>query len=124
MTGQRSAVRFRLAPPPIAREPLRWEPHRLDGTGRTFVVADAIRDVTKRKGIVLDPFGGSGTTIIAAEKTGRRARAIELEPKFVDVAVRRWERYTGKATVLDGTGQTFEDLDAERTAANDSAVAG
>jgi len=87
-------------------------------------VADAIRDVTKRKGIVLDPFGGSGTTIIAAEKTGRRARAIELEPKFVDVAVRRWERYTGKATVLDGTGQTFEDLDAERTAANDSAVAG
>src|SRR5215216_6662463 len=124
MTGQRSAVRFRLAPPPIAREPLRWEPHRLDGTGRTFVVADAIRDVTKRKGIVLDPFGGSGTTIIAAEKTGRRARAIELDPKYVDVAVRRWERYTGKTAVLKATGETFEDVEAARMAANDSVAAG
>jgi len=54
------------------------------------LVADAIKHVSKRKGSVLDPFCGSGTTIIAAEKTGRRARAIELEPKFVDVAVRRW----------------------------------
>ena len=87
------------------------------------LVADAIKDVSKRKGIVLDPFGGSGTTIIAAEKTGRRARAIELDPKYVDVAVRRWERYTGKTAVLDGTGQTFEDVEAARTAANDSGVA-
>jgi DNA modification methylase len=87
------------------------------------LVADAIRDVSKRKGIVLDPFCGSGTTIIAAEKTGRRARAIELEPKFVDVAVRRWERYTGRSAVLDGTGQTLEDVEAARTAANDSAAA-
>jgi len=76
--------------------------------------------VSKRKGIVLDPFCGSGTTIIAAEKTGRRARAIELEPKFVDVAVRRWERYTGKTAVLDGTGQTFEDVEVARMAANDA----
>jgi DNA modification methylase len=88
-----------------------------------LLVADAIKDVSKRKGIVLDPFGGSGTTIIAAEKTGRRARAIELDPKYVDVAVRRWERYTGKSAVLDATGQTFEDVEAARTAANDSAVA-
>ena len=87
------------------------------------LVADAIKDVSKRKGIVLDPFGGSGTTIIAAEKTGRRACAIELDPKFVDVAVRRWERYTNRSEVLDGTGQTFEDVEAEGTAANDSAVA-
>jgi DNA modification methylase len=86
-------------------------------------VADAIKDVSKRKGIVLNPFCGSGTTIIAAEKTGRRARAIELDPKYVDVAVRRWERYTGKSVVLDGTGQTFEDVEAARTAANDSGVA-
>src|SRR5215203_3101120 len=77
------------------------------------VVADSI--------IVLDPFGGSGT--IAAEKTGRRARAIELAPKYVDVAVRRWERYTGRSAVLDGTGRTFEDVEAARMAANDSAVA-
>ena len=87
------------------------------------LVADAIKDVSKRKAIVLDPFGGSGTTIIAAEKTGRRARAIELDPKYVDVAVRRWERYTGKTAVLDGTGQTFEDVEAARAAANDSAAA-
>ena len=85
-----------------------------------MLVADAIKDVSKRKGIVLDPFCGSGT----AEKTGRRARVIELDPKFVDVAVRRWERYTGKTAVLDGTGQTFEDVEAARMAANDSAVAG
>ena len=65
------------------------------------LVADAIKDVSKRKGIVLDPFGGSGTTIIAAEKAGRRARAIELDPKYVDVAVHRWERYTGKTVVLE-----------------------
>jgi DNA modification methylase len=87
------------------------------------LVADAIKDVSKRKGVVLDPFGGSGTTIIAAEKTGRRARAIEFAPKYVDVSVRRWERYTGKTAVLEATGQTFEDVEAERTAANDSAVA-
>jgi DNA modification methylase len=54
------------------------------------LVADAIKDVSKRKAIALDPFSGSGTTIIAAEKTGRRARAIELDPKYVDVGVRRW----------------------------------
>jgi len=58
-----------------------------------------------------------------AEKTGRRARAIEFAPKYVDVSVRRWERYTGKTAVLEATGQTFEDVEAERTAANDSAVA-
>src|SRR4051794_22732378 len=67
-----------------------------------WLVADAIKDVSKRKGIVLDPFGGSGTTIIAAEKTGRRARAIELDPKYVDVAVRRWERYTARRRCLTG----------------------
>ena len=88
-----------------------------------LLVADAIKDVSKRRGIVLDPFCGSGTTIIAAEKTGRRARAIELEPKSGDVAVRRWERYTGKTAVLDGTGQTFEDVEVARMAGNDSAIA-
>ena len=86
-----------------------------------MLVADAIKDVFKRKGIVLDPFGGSGTTIIAAEKTGRRARAVALEPKFVDVAVRRWERYTAKSAVLGATGQTFEEVEGARTAANDAA---
>jgi DNA modification methylase len=64
---------------------------------------DALRDCSKRGGIVLDPFGGSGTTLIAAEKTGRRARLIELDPVFCDMIIRRWEKLTGrKATLING----------------------
>jgi DNA modification methylase len=77
------------------------------------MLADAIRDVTKRGAIVLDPFAGSGSTLIAAEKTGRRARCIEFEPKYCDVIVRRWQAYTGKAA-LDEIGLTFEDLERAR----------
>jgi hypothetical protein len=60
------------------------------------MIADAMRDVSDRNDIVIDPFCGSGTTIIAAEKTGRRAHTIELDPKYVDVAVWRWEKWSGK----------------------------
>lgn len=70
------------------------------------MVADAIRDCSKRGGIVLDPFCGSGTTILAAEVTGRRCRAIELDPLFVDVAIRRWQRVTGEVAVRQD-GVTF-----------------
>jgi DNA modification methylase len=63
------------------------------------MVADAILDVTHRGDIVLDPFMGSGTTIMAAEKTGRRAYGLELEPRFVDLAVRRWEIASGRRAV-------------------------
>jgi len=87
------------------------------------LVADAILDVSKRRDIILDPFCGSGTTIIAAEKTGRHARAIELEPKYVDVAVRRWERHTGKSAVLAATGQVFAEVAEERRPANDNLLA-
>jgi DNA modification methylase len=73
------------------------------------MVADAIRDCSALGGIVLDPFGGSGTTLIAAEKTGRRARLIELDPLYCDVIVRRWQKLTGKAAVHEGTGETFAD---------------
>ena len=59
------------------------------------LVADALMDCSARNGLVLDPFAGSGTTIIAAERTGRRARAIELDPRYVDVAVRRLKTFTG-----------------------------
>jgi len=79
------------------------------------LIADAIRDCSHRKGIVLDSFAGSGTILIAAERTGRRARAIELDPGYVDVAVQRWQRVTGKKAVLAATGQTWDEVDTERS---------
>jgi DNA modification methylase len=79
------------------------------------MIAEAIKDASRPKGLVLDPFAGSGTILIAAEKTGRNAAAIELTPGYVDIAVRRWQQYTGKTAVLgDDTGQTFEAIEAER----------
>ena len=79
------------------------------------LVADAIKDCSRRNDLVLDPFAGSGTMLIAAERTGRRARAIELDPHYVDVAARRWQTYTGKSAVLSATGETFDEA-AERDA--------
>jgi DNA modification methylase len=67
------------------------------------MIADAIRDCSNRGGVILDPFGGAGTTLIAAERTGRRARLIELDPRFVDISVERWQRLTG------GTARHAED---------------
>src|SRR6185312_1279545 len=72
------------------------------------LVADAIKDCSLRGGIVLDPFIGSGTTIIAAEKVGRKARGLEIDPLYVDVAIRRWQAYSGKAALHAETGRTFE----------------
>lgn len=75
---------------------------------------DAILDVTKRGHTVLDAFLGSGTTLIAAERTGRRCRGIELDPKFVDVSLRRWMEHTGKPAVLAETGETFDEVRVRR----------
>lgn len=72
------------------------------------LIADAIKDCSRRGGLVLDPFCGSGTILIAAERTGRKARAIEIDALYVDVAVRRWQAYTGKSAILAATGETFE----------------
>jgi DNA modification methylase len=72
------------------------------------MVADAIRDCSRRNGIILDPFCGSGTTIVAAERTGRCAYALELDPKYVDVAVRRWETLTGEKAVRTEVGPQQE----------------
>ena len=70
------------------------------------LIADAIRDCSRRGEIVLDCFGGSGSTLIAAEKTGRRARLIEYDPLYCDTIVRRWEQLTGKrATRADRSGK-------------------
>ena len=86
------------------------------------LIADAIRDCSHRKGIVLDPFAGSGTILIAAERTGRCARAMELDQHYVDVAVMRWLRITGKQAVLHSTGQTWEQVSAQRLIAKDCEV--
>ena len=77
------------------------------------LIADAIKDCTKRGHLILDPFAGSGTTIIAAEKTRRRAAVIEIDHLYADAIVRRWQTYTGKQAVCAKTGATF----AERKAA-------
>jgi len=77
------------------------------------MVADAIRDVSKRGEIVLDPFGGSGTTLIAAQKTRRRARLLELDPLYCDVICRRWTRFSGQPAVLEATGAAFADTPCE-----------
>ncbi len=78
------------------------------------LVADAIRDCSKRGEIVLDAFGGSGSTLIAAEKTGRSARLIEYDPGYCDVIVNRWQRLTGKRATLEASGLPFEDVTDER----------
>ncbi|MEJ0058471.1 MAG: site-specific DNA-methyltransferase [Terricaulis sp.] len=72
------------------------------------LVEEAIKDVSRRGEIVLDPFGGSGTTLIAAERCGRRARLIEFDPLYCDVIVRRFEAYTGKQARLAASQETFE----------------
>jgi len=59
---------------------------------------------------VLDSFGGSGTTMIAAEKNGRVSRLMELDPKYCDVIVKRWQDFTGKQATLEATGQTFAEV--------------
>ena len=82
----------------------------------TALVADAIRDCSKRGGIVLDAFGGSGTTLIAAESCGRSARLIEFDPLYCDTIIRRYQRLTGKAAVLAGSDASFEAVESHRIA--------
>jgi hypothetical protein len=85
------------------------------------LIADAIKDVSNRSGIVLDCFGGSGSTLIAAHKTGRRARLIEIDPTYVDRMIRRWQVYAKDDAVLATMGQhaareqTFETVAEERS---------
>jgi DNA modification methylase len=76
------------------------------------LVADAMRDCSRRNDVVLDPFMGSGTTILAAERIGRRAYGLEIDPMYVDVAIRRWQSFTKSDAVLEATGQTFDEIAA------------
>ena len=81
-----------------------------------MLVADAIRDATKPGDLVLDPFGGSGTTLIAADLTQRRAALIEIEPKYADVTLRRFQEHTGIEPVLLPDRVPLSELRAERNA--------
>ncbi len=80
------------------------------------LVERAIRNSSKSRDIVLDPFGGSGSTLIACEKTGRHGRLVELDPKYVDTIILRWQDFSGGAAVLDGDGRRFEEIAAGREA--------
>ena len=85
------------------------------------LVERAIRNSSKSRDIVLDPFGGSGTTMIAAERAGRRARLVELDPKYVDVIVQRWQTATGGSAWLNGSGRRFV-ASTEKPQAADSKI--
>lgn len=82
------------------------------------LIADAIRDCSRRGEIVLDGFGGSGSTLIAAEKTGRCARLIEYDPLYCDTIIRRWEARTGKRARLAASREGFDDVVETRLGIN------
>jgi hypothetical protein len=82
------------------------------------LVADAIRDCSHRQGLVLDVFAGSGTTLVAAQRTGRRGYGMELDPRYCDVILQRLQEATGQEPVLSDEGQTFEQIRAQRHAAD------
>jgi DNA modification methylase len=79
--------------------------------------ADAILDCSNRGDIVLDAFLGSGTTLLAAERTGRISRGIEIDPAYVDVAITRWQQMTGNEANLEGAHETFAEISGQRTEA-------
>ena len=79
------------------------------------MLADALLDLTNRDEVVLDPFLGSGSTLIAAERTGRLCRGVEIDPRYVDLVMRRYQEVTGTAAVLEGTGEAFADLARRRS---------
>jgi DNA methylase len=81
------------------------------------LVERAIRNSSRKGDLVFDPFGGSGTTLIAAEDTGRKAALLELDPKYVDVIVERWQRFTDQAAVLEDDGRSFDEIKTGREAA-------
>jgi DNA modification methylase len=78
------------------------------------LIERAIRNSSKTRDTVLDPFAGSGSTLIACEKTGRQARLIELEPLYCDVIARRYFAYAGTQPTLEGDGRTFEEISVVR----------
>ena len=86
------------------------------------LVERAVRNSSKPRDTVLDCFGGSGTTMIAAERTGRRAVLLELDPCYADVIVRRWQEATGEAATLEGEDRSFADVAAARGKADHDVI--
>jgi len=82
------------------------------------MIADAILDCSKRGDIVLDAFLGSGSTLIAAQKVGRICYGLELDPRYCDVTVRRWQTYSGKAALQAQSKRTFSEIEEEVMHAN------
>jgi DNA modification methylase len=78
------------------------------------MLEDALLDMTERGDIVIDPFLGSGSTLIACEKAGRRCPGLEVDPLYVEVVLRRYEAVTRQAAVLEATGETYAELAAHR----------
>jgi DNA modification methylase len=80
------------------------------------LVERALRNSSKTRDTILDVFGGSGTTLIACEKSGRQARLIELEPKYCDVIIRRWQEFTGREAKLESDGKSYSEVAGARSA--------
>ena len=80
------------------------------------------RPIKNHDGAVYEPFGGSGTTLMACETLGRNCYSIEIEPRFVDVIVTRWQNFTGRAAILDFSQQTFEQAGLERRPTGEDAI--
>lgn len=105
-----------------------WEFSRVIGDERhghatpkpVAMMERAIRSSAREGEVVLEPFGGSGSTLMGAEKTARVCFSMELQAKYVDVIVRRWQNFTGKKATLDGDGRTFDEIAAERTDAGNT----
>lgn len=119
--GKNGRHRTNLWPyPSIATERRRSEEGDLLALHSTVkpvaMIQDIILDSTARRDVVLDPFLGSGTTLIAAQRSGRRCAGIELDPKYVDTAIRRWEKFTGDQAVLAESDKTFAQITAMRWA--------
>ena len=85
----------------------------------TVMLEDALIDLSNRNEIILEPFTGSGSTLIACQNTGRVCRCIELDPLYVDTAIRRWQNLTGRDAVRISDGKLFRDIEAEKEQADE-----